>query len=106
LIPGDEAYREHADFRARMSASGIGAAAVRSEFKDDRHVWECIVSDGRDWEYLTVIGEDLGPFPSVSAEDVERGVERFAGALPPAYRLRAVLNANPLHVDSHGVVSD
>lgn len=62
-MPGHEDYREHAEFRARGSASGVGAAAVRSEFKDGRHIWKCIVSDGRDREYLTVFGEDLGPFP-------------------------------------------
>jgi hypothetical protein len=71
--------REHAEFQARESPTGIGAAVVRSDFEDDEHVWECIVTNGREWRYVRVLGTDLGPFPNISAEDIEQGIER----LPP-----------------------
>jgi hypothetical protein len=98
--------RAHAEFHARESPTGIGAAVVHSDFEDDEHVWECIVTDGREWHYVRVLGTDLGPFPNISAEAVEEGIQRFAATLPAKDRLRHLLNANPLHIDSQGTVAD
>jgi hypothetical protein len=103
--PADES-RARAEDRIGASPGGIGAAAVYSGFQDEQHVWECIVTDGREWHYIRVVGSDLGPFPDLSAEDVEQGVERFAATLQPEYRIRQLLNANPLHIDRHGNVED
>jgi hypothetical protein len=79
---------------------------VRSGFEHGHHVWDCVVTDAREWHYVRVLGRDLGAFPNLPTEDVERGIERFAAKLPTEYRLRALLNANPLHIDSHGEVTD
>jgi hypothetical protein len=99
-------FRAHAEFRARESASGIGAAVVESSVNADERVWECIVSDGSEWRYVRVVGVDLPPFPSISPEQVEEGIERFAATLPPRDRIRHLLNANPLHIRADGTVSD
>lgn len=99
-------YRQHAEFHARESPSGIGAAVISSDIKRGTHVWECVVSDGREWHHIRVLGPDLGPYPNLSSEDVEEGISRFAQTLPQAARLRHLLNANPLHIDRHGDVSD
>jgi hypothetical protein len=48
----------------------------------------------------------VGVHPDISSQAVERGIERFAATLPAEGRLRALLNANPLHIDSAGVVRD
>jgi hypothetical protein len=103
-----EPFRAHAEFHARESPSGIGAAVIRSysDSDGDTHIWECVVSDGREWHYVQVRGPGLGPHPAISSEEVEEGIGRFAATLPSAYRIRHVLNANPLHIDRHGVVSD
>jgi hypothetical protein len=95
-----------AEFRARETPAGIGAAVVSSTFTDAGHRWESVVSDGREWHYVTVLGTDVGAHPDISSQDVERGIERFAATLPADGRLRALRNANPLHVDSAGVVRD
>jgi hypothetical protein len=104
--PSDGDLRAHAAFEARRSASGIGAAVARSDYTDGEHVWECIVSDGKDSHFIRVLGVDLGPAPDLAPEDIERGIERFAATLPDAYRLGALLNANPLHMDRTGTVSN
>jgi hypothetical protein len=52
-----------------------------------------------------VLGVDLGPSPDLAREDLEEGIERFAATLPDSFRLRALLSANPLHVDRSGTVS-
>jgi hypothetical protein len=101
-----EEHIDHATFHARESAAGIGAAVVRSYFEDGEHVWDCIVTDGDEWHYIRVIGVDLGPFPTLPPENIEEGIARFAANLPADYRLRAVLNANPLHVNRQGEVTD
>jgi hypothetical protein len=101
-----EDYRMHAEFHARESRAGIGAAVLFSAFEDGRHVWDCIVSDGREWHYIRVLGPDLGPYPNLSGEDVEQAVERFAETLPAQDRLRHLLNANPLHIDRDGNARD
>jgi hypothetical protein len=101
-----EEYRAHAEDRLAASPSGIGAAATYSGFRDGAHIWECIVTDGRESHYVLVVGSDLGPYPDLSAEDVEQGIERFAATLPSEYRIRQLLNANPLHIDGHGNVED
>jgi hypothetical protein len=101
-----EDYRVHAEDRLGASPGGIGAAAVYSGFQHGEHVWDCIVTDGSEWHYIRVLGSDLGPYPDLSAEDVEQGVERFAATLPSEYRIRHVLNANPLHIDRQGNVRD
>ena len=100
--PGD--YRLHAEFRARANAAGIGAAVVSSEFEDVGHVWDCVVSDGREWHYIRVVGPDVGPYPNLSAEDVEQAIERYAATLPAQQRMRYLLNANPLRIDPGGRV--
>jgi hypothetical protein len=99
-------FRAHAEFHASDSPTGIGAAVVRSHFEDGAHVWDCIVTDGNEWHYVRVVGTDLGPFPNISAEDIEQGIERFAATLPAPDRIRHVINANPLHIDCNGRVSD
>ena len=113
-LPGEVAvsgrvavYRAHAEHHARESATGIGAAVARSELDEDlERVWHCVVTDGREWHYIRVKGRGLGPFPAISTEDVEEGIGRFAAGLPSSFRLRALINANPLHLDSDGVVQD
>ena len=66
-------FRAHAEFHARESPSGIGAAVIHSTSENGEHVWECIVSDGRERHYVRVVGVDLPPFPSISTEQVEQG---------------------------------
>lgn len=104
--PDIEEVREHAKFRARESASGIGAAVFRSEYRDGDHVWEAVVTDGREPHYIVVVGTGLGAHPDLSSEDIELGIDRFAASLPAADRLYALRNANPLHVDRTGQVGD
>ncbi|MGZ6616092.1 MAG: hypothetical protein ACXVFQ_16855 [Solirubrobacteraceae bacterium] len=99
-------FRAHAEFHARESPTGIGAAVVKSSVEAGERVWECIVTDGREWHYVRVVGVDLPPFPNISSEQVEEGIERFAATLPAQDRLRHLLNANPLHIDADGAVSD
>lgn len=99
-------FRAHAEFHARESPSGIGAAVIHSTSENDEHVWECIVTDGHEWHYVRVVGVDLPPFPSISTEQVEQGIERFAATLPARDRIRHLLNANPLHIRADGTVSD
>jgi hypothetical protein len=95
-----------AESRARKSPAGVGAAVLSSTFVDGAHRWESVVSDGGEWHYVTVVGTDVGVHPDISSQAVERGIERFAATLPAEGRLRALLNANPLHIDSAGVVRD
>lgn len=99
-------YRAHAAFRARRSGTGIGAALVRSTSNAREQVWDCIVTDGLEWHYIRVLGSGLGRSLDISVEDVERGIERFAGTLPAQNRIYNVLNANPLHIDRNRNVSD
>jgi hypothetical protein len=101
----EEEYREHAEFGAGRSPSGIGVAVTRSEFRDDRRVWECLVTDGNERHHVEVIGVDLGSFPSLPDEEVERAVQDFAATLPSEYRLSALVNATPLRIDRNGHVS-
>jgi hypothetical protein len=103
--PIDE-YLAHAEFHARESQTGIGAAVVSSEYEDGRRIWDCVVSDGGEWHYIRVESAERGPFPNISSEVIEEGIIRFAATLPAAGRLRHLLNANPLHVDRNGAVSD
>jgi hypothetical protein len=103
--PSEDDLRAHAVSEARRSASGIGAAVARSGYRDGGHFWECIVSDGEEWHFIRLIGVDVGPSPDLPPEDIERGIEQFAGTLPESYRLHTLLNANPLHVDRRGTVS-
>ncbi len=56
-----EVYLAHAEFHAREDGAGIGAAVTRSGFERGTHVWRCIVSDGREWHYVRVLGHELGP---------------------------------------------
>jgi hypothetical protein len=53
-------------------------------------VWDCIVSDGREWHYVRVLGPDLDPCPNLSAADDAAAVKRLAvtlrGLLTPAIR--------------------
>jgi hypothetical protein len=104
--PSEEDLRAHAAFQARRDASGIGAAVVRSVRSHDEHFWECMVSDGEQWHFIRVFGVDLGPSTLIAPEDIEHGIQRFAATLPDSNRLSALLNANPLHVDRTGTVSD
>jgi hypothetical protein len=102
----DAEARRRAEFRAEASPSGIGAAATYSGFQGGDHVWECIVTDTRAWHYIRVIGSGLGRYTDLSAEDVERGIERFAATLPSPDAIRYLLNTNPLHIDRQGNVTD
>jgi hypothetical protein len=104
--PSVETLRAHAAFHASESTIGIGAAVVRSRPDGGDHVWECMVSDGHEWRYIQVIGLGVGRAPDLSSENIEQGIERFAATLPEPDRLRAVVNANPLHVDRQGTVTD
>jgi hypothetical protein len=104
--PTPAEYLERAQLRAGESGTGIGAAVVRSTFEHDAHVWDAIVTDGRERHYVRILGEDLGAYPPLSPEDVELGVERFAATLPAQHRLRFLLDANPLHIDRAGQVTD
>jgi len=101
----EDDLRAHAAFEAGRSASGIGVAVARSEYRNDERSWECIVSDGKDWHFIRVLGVDLGPATQLAPEDIEQGIERFAATLPDSYRLGALLNANPLHIDRSGTVT-
>jgi hypothetical protein len=101
-----EASAAAAQSRARENPSGIGAAVLSSTFSGAAHRWESIVSDGREWHYVTVLGPEVGAHPDISSQHVERGIERFAATLPADGRLRALLNANPLHIDRAGIVRD
>jgi hypothetical protein len=105
-VPPEDELRAHAAFNARQSASGIGAAVTRFSRSDGGHYWECIVSDGDEWHSIRVRGVDLGATPDLASQDIERGIERYAATLPESYRLAALVNANPLHVDRSGRVSD
>ena len=99
-------YPAPAGFHAGVSASGIGAAVVRSGIEDEVHFWDCVVTDGRKWHYIRVLGPDLGPFPSTPNDDIEGAIDRFAATLPTDYRLSALLNANPLHLHRSGEITD
>lgn len=96
----------HATFHARENPSGIGAAVVESTVRSGQHTWDCIVTDGREWHYVQVLGIDVGPFPNISPGDVEDGIMRFAARWAGPYRIRGVLNANPLHMDGSARVTD
>jgi hypothetical protein len=102
----EEEAREHARFHAQRSAAGIGAAVLRSGFTAGEHYWDCVVTDGEAWHYIRVIGRDVGPYPAFSAPQIGRAIERFVARLPPAYRLRGLINANPLHIDRSGAIDD
>jgi hypothetical protein len=99
-------YVEAAKARASENGIGVGVAVVESEYKDGGRVWECVAADGNEWHYLQVIGTDLGSFEDLEPEVIERGVERLAAGEPEDYRLGAVLNASPLHINKQGVVTD
>ena len=96
----------HAQLHTRESPTGVGAAVISSEIEGGEHAWECIVTDGREWHYVRVLGAGVGPFPNISTGDVEEGIQRFAATLPSQDRIRHLLNANPLHIDREGNVSD
>jgi hypothetical protein len=103
-----EYYIAHAELRARESPSGIGAAVVLSTYAERGHIWDCIVTDAdtNEWHYIHVLGLELSPFPNIAPEDVEQGIERFAATLPEENRLLRLLNANPLHIDRDGNITD
>jgi hypothetical protein len=101
-----EDYLVHAQFHARDSPSGIGAAVVRSTFEGGHRLWDCIVTDGGEWHYLRVLGDEVGPFPDFSVEDIELAIERFASTLPTPSRIRHLQSANPLHLRRDGEVRD
>lgn len=79
-------FRAHAEFHARESPTGIGAAVVESSVEAGGHVWGCIVTD-------------LPPFRNISSEQVKEGIERFAATLQARDWGRHLLNANRLHID-------
>ena len=96
----------HAEFHRREDGAGVGAAVVRSSFEHGTRIWDVIVRDADEWHYVRVLGCDLGPFPNISTENIEQGVERFAATLPAGQRLRQILNASPLHIGRDGEVRD
>lgn len=101
-------YREQAAFRARHSASGIGAAVV--EFSGDHDgggpQWCCLVSDGKAYRYVYVCSNELGPWQRLPPSVVEDAIERFAATLPEPHRLYHLVNTNPIHLDRDGVAHD
>jgi hypothetical protein len=99
------AHRGHAEFRAARNGIGIGVAVTHSAHDGRRRSWQCIVTDGRDWHYITVLGP-FGSNPALSPGDIEHGVEGFAATLAVPYRLYGLLMANPLHIDADGTVRD
>lgn len=99
-------FVEHARYRAGHSPSGIGAAVARSGFGRGGHTWECIVSDGQTHRYVSLIAPSLGPRPNVSAPALESAIESFAAEFPQEARLRALVQANPLHLDDSGTVGN
>lgn len=101
-----EEYLERATFHAQRSRSGIGATVTRSTFENGERIWDCVVTDGREWRYIRVLGDDVGPFPDISSEDIKEAIDRFADTLPADYRLRHLLSANPLHLSRDGEVHD
>jgi hypothetical protein len=101
-----ENSRDHAGFHLREDGAGVGVAVARAMFKHGERVWDCVVRDAREWHYIRVIGIDVGPFSSISTEDIEQGIERFAATFPRANRLSSLVNANPLHIDRDGTVHD
>jgi hypothetical protein len=104
--PDQADIREHAEFNARGGESGVGASVVRDQYRDGHRVWECVVTDQQEWHYIEVIGTDVTGFEELDPEDVEHGIDRFAATLRSDYRLQALLNANPLHIDRSGKVTD
>jgi hypothetical protein len=105
-FPPEDQLREQAAFDARRSACGIGAAVARSGYSDGEHFWECIVSNGEEWHFIRVLGVGVGRSSDLTSQDIEQGIERFAATLPDSYRLDALLNTNPLHMDRSGTVID
>jgi hypothetical protein len=97
---------DHVAFRARTSQVGIGAAVLNATVESGQRIWDCIVSDGEQWQYVRVVGVDLGPFAGISPVEIEEGIERFAATLPVGNRLYQLLNFNPLHIDAEGNVGD
>jgi hypothetical protein len=57
--PVDDALA-HAQFHARTGVSGIGSTVIRSGYKDSGHFWDCVVTDGRQWHYIRVLGPISG----------------------------------------------
>jgi hypothetical protein len=102
--PSEDELRAQAAFQAGRSASGIGAAVASSGYGDGEHFWECIVTDGEEWHFIRVLGVDLAPSSDLPIGDIEQGIERFAATSPESYRLSALVNTNPLHVDRSGTV--
>jgi hypothetical protein len=96
----------HAEFHLREDGTGVGAAVVRSSLKHGERAWDVIVRDADEWHYIRVLGSNLGPFPNISTENIEQGIERFAVTLPAQQRLRQLLNASPLHISRDGKVDD
>jgi hypothetical protein len=99
-------YREHAAFRARHSASGIGAAVVdfSTDHQSGQHRWSCLVSDGRAFRYVEARSADLGPWERLPPSVVADAIERFAATLPEQHRLYHLVKSNPLHLTRNGVV--
>jgi hypothetical protein len=96
----------HAEFHLCEDSTGVGAAVVRSSFEHGERAWDVIVRDADEWHYIRVLGSNLGPFPNISTENIEQGIERFAATLPAQQRLRQLLNASPLHISRDGKVDD
>src|SRR5262249_13255957 len=102
--PSEDELRAHAAFEAGRSPSGIGAAVAQEGYNRGAPFWECIVSDGKEWHFIRVLGRDLAPYQDLPIEDIEHGIERFAATFPESDRLRLLLNADPLQVDRSGTV--
>jgi hypothetical protein len=103
--PSEDELRAHAEFEAGRSASAIGAAVAQAGYSHGEPFWECIVSDGREWHFIRVVGTGLTPAEELPIEDIERGIERFAATFPESDRLAELVGANPLHIDRSGTVS-
>ncbi|HEX3801964.1 MAG TPA: hypothetical protein VHV75_03910 [Solirubrobacteraceae bacterium] len=101
-----EEHLDHLAFRARRSATGIGAAVVTAKYEAGHRSWDCIVGDPDEWHYLQVIGVALGPSTGLPPNDIEDGIERFVATLPADDRLHRLINFSPLHIDRDGTVGD
>lgn len=74
-----------AEFHVREDGSGVGAVVVDSSLEHGERMWDVIVRQADECHYVRVLGSALAPFPTISTENIERGIERFAatgGAAP------------------------
>ena len=101
-------HREHAEFRALRSVSGIGAAVIgcRPDWVAGENRWTALVTDGDRHRYVEVRSHTVKPGRSFPPTTIEEGIEQFAEGLPETHRLYHLINACPLHLAADGTVFD